>query len=203
MRARSIPTPLDRDDLDLGFATFLLNRCNRSGILNARPIGGLQQDGYWKIDARFNSVDLANRVRTIGAYRDRVSVTQLDARDFIAGVACADVLLYVDPPYLGQGDDLYMDMLRPEDHAELAALLRTCRSPWLLTYDADKRITDELYVGMRAVEFDIAHTAQRQHVGFEYAVFGPNVVIPNLEVLGATQARWVTPGDGRYSSKSI
>ena len=33
------------DDLTLGFATFYLNRTNRSGILDARPIGGLDQTG--------------------------------------------------------------------------------------------------------------------------------------------------------------
>jgi D12 class N6 adenine-specific DNA methyltransferase len=39
--------------LRLGFATFYLNRCNRSGIIASDgPIGGLDQRGKWKIDAR-------------------------------------------------------------------------------------------------------------------------------------------------------
>jgi DNA adenine methylase len=49
---RKIP----RSDLDIGFATFYLNRCNRSGILSAGPIGGYNQRGKWKIDCRFNKV---------------------------------------------------------------------------------------------------------------------------------------------------
>lgn len=32
--------PDGTSDLDLGFATFFLNRTNRYGILSARPIGG-------------------------------------------------------------------------------------------------------------------------------------------------------------------
>jgi len=40
------------DDLELGFSTFFLNRTNRSGIVGARPIGGLGQGGAWKLDAR-------------------------------------------------------------------------------------------------------------------------------------------------------
>ncbi|MCP5050901.1 MAG: DNA adenine methylase, partial [bacterium] len=41
--------------LSLGFATFFLNRCNRSGIIySAGPIGGIEQAGNWKIDVRFN-----------------------------------------------------------------------------------------------------------------------------------------------------
>ena len=41
------------DILQLGFATFFLNRCNKSGILLANPIGGINQTGQDKIDARF------------------------------------------------------------------------------------------------------------------------------------------------------
>ena len=40
--------------LELGFATFFLNRCNRSGILKGGVIGGQSQSGMWKLDARFN-----------------------------------------------------------------------------------------------------------------------------------------------------
>ena len=48
--------------LQLGFATFYLNRCNRSGIIaSGGPIGGLDQTGKWKIDARFNRSELAQR----------------------------------------------------------------------------------------------------------------------------------------------
>ena len=39
---------------ELGFAAFYLNRTNRSGIINGGPIGGMQQDGQWNLDARFN-----------------------------------------------------------------------------------------------------------------------------------------------------
>jgi DNA adenine methylase len=185
--------PTDVADMELGFATFLLNRCNRSGILSARPIGGLQQAGAWKIDARFNRTELAERVRFLGSYRNRVIVTQSDARVFIRDLdgMGADVLVYVDPPYLVQGNDLYLDTLTLGDHAELAKLLRESRFPWLLTYDADERVTEVLYAGLRAAEFRIAHTAQRQHVGSEYVVFGSRLNVPGLDVLGATHARWI------------
>jgi DNA adenine methylase len=185
--------PEGHSDLDLGFSTFLLNRCNRSGILTARPIGGLDQSGEWKIDARFNRANLAERVRFLGQYRRRVSITQQDAREFIRTLQPmgANVLVYVDPPYLVQGDGLYLDALTIEDHAEVAKLLRSCRFPWLLTYDAHERVTEDLYEGLRTAEFDISHTAQVQHVGSEYAVFGPELVVPSLDVLEKANARWI------------
>ncbi len=46
----------DLDPLDLGFATFYLNRTNRSGVLRGGIIGGLKQAGTYKMDARFNKV---------------------------------------------------------------------------------------------------------------------------------------------------
>src|ERR1035438_7770749 len=51
----ALQNPRDHDDLDLGFAMFFLNRTNRSGILNGGIIGGRDQTGPWKIDARYNA----------------------------------------------------------------------------------------------------------------------------------------------------
>lgn len=193
--ARSIHLdPVASEPFELGFATFLLNRWNRSGIINARPIGGLTQDGPWKIDARFNREDLARRVEFIGEYASRIRVTQLDARDFIGRLETEHptALTYVDPPYLAQGDDLYYDSLTSADHNELAMQLRRSNLRWFLTYDVDLRITQELYPDLRCAKFRIAHTAQRQHVGREYAIFGRSTVVPDLDILRRAQADWIT-----------
>ena len=65
----------DYDDLALGFATFFLNRTNRSGILNGGIIGGRDQSGPWKIDARFNVPELIFRIESIAKLRGRMSRT--------------------------------------------------------------------------------------------------------------------------------
>ncbi len=173
--------PQGRSDRELGFATFFLNRCNRSGILRARPIGGLDQSGKWKIDARFNREALVERIKYLGSFSAGVSLSELDARDFIEGLEGqgSDVLLYVDPPYLVQGDRLYLDSLTRDDHAELAAVLRGTKLQWFLTYDADRRVTEELYKGFRCAEFSIFHTAQIQRMGVEYAVFSDSIALPD------------------------
>ncbi|PCK23253.1 DNA adenine methylase [Rhodococcus qingshengii] len=193
-RAREVyNSPEDRDDLSLGFATFFLNRCNRSGILTARPIGGMEQAGKWTLDARFNRESLIDRVGFVGGFRDQVTVTGLDARDFLGDLDehGDDVLVYVDPPYLVQGEQLYMNSLSSKDHATLAAQLRNSDLKWLLTYDADRRVTDELYAGHRCVEFDIAHTAAIQHVGVEYAVFSESVALTDHAIMRRGDARWL------------
>jgi DNA adenine methylase len=186
-------SPTGASDLDLGFATFFLNRCNRSGILSARPIGGLQQEGLWKIDARFNRSNLAERVRFLSQYRERVRITQLDARTFLDDLSASRTyaLAYVDPPYLVQGAALYMGSLSAEDHADLADHLRASSIPWFLTYDAHERVTTKLYTGLRTVQFNIAHTAQVQHVGSEYAVFSDGLELPAMDLIPRGQARWI------------
>lgn len=187
-------SPSDGDDLQLGYATFFLNRCNRSGILTARPIGGLNQAGKWKIGARFNRADLAARVRRLGQYRRRVEVTQLDGREFMENVESlgSKVFAYVDPPYIVQGEDLYLNSLSYDDHRLLADHLRESATPWMLTYDVSERVTEELYAGLRVAQFDIAHTAQRQHIGSELAVFSPLLDVSSLQLLRGANASWVS-----------
>ena len=69
--------------LELGFATFFLNRCNRSGILKAGPIGGQKQNGNYRIDCRFNKDRLIPLLRKIYDNRNRIDVTNLNAEEFI------------------------------------------------------------------------------------------------------------------------
>jgi DNA adenine methylase len=175
------------DELDLGFSTFFLNRTNRSGILDARPIGGLGQSGTWKIDARFNRRALATRVRTLGQYRNRVTVEEQDGVIVTGKYLSSRHLLYADPPYLVRGSDLYLDTLTWDDHERLASVLSGSRERWMVTYDHDPRVRD-LYAGFRCAEFELAHTAARQHVGREYAVFSTTLAIDSLLGLGRSGA---------------
>lgn len=187
-------TPSAHDDMQLGYSTFFLNRCNRSGILTARPIGGLDQTGKWKIDARFNRAELAARVRLLGQYRRRVQVTQMDGRKFLEDIEPlgSKVFAYVDPPYIVQGEDLYLDSLSYDDHRLLADHLRGCSTPWMLTYDVSERITEDLYSRLRMARFDIAHTAQRQHIGSEVVVFSPLLDVSSIQLLRGANASWIS-----------
>src|SRR6266852_12994 len=69
----------EHDDVSLGFATFFLNRTNRSGILNGGVIGGRDQTGPWKIDARYNADELIFRIESIAKMRRRIKLTRSDA----------------------------------------------------------------------------------------------------------------------------
>jgi DNA adenine methylase len=65
-RQRSVYDDRDSADLtDLGFAALFLNRTNRSGIISGGVIGGKDQTGAWKLDARFTKPELINRIKRV------------------------------------------------------------------------------------------------------------------------------------------
>jgi DNA adenine methylase len=192
-RQREVYLARPDDDVALGFALFFLNRTNRSGILDARPIGGYDQSGRWKIDARFDKDRLTQRIRALAQYQSRVLVEEVDGIDLISKfVGEADSFIYADPPYLEKGDHLYLDTLDWEDHVRLSALLRQ-GGRWFLTYDADPRVTEDLYAGLRCAEFSLSHSAAVQHVGREFAVFAPALQVTTLDGLGDAGAAFVAP----------
>lgn len=132
----------------LGRAFFYLNRTNRSGILNAGVIGGQSQTGRYKIDARFNRKTLAGRVGAIGDLRSAIEVTALDGRTVIQQHARKkSSFLYIDPPYVHAGSQLYLNAFDGRDHAALAdAVNRITKAHWIVTYDQSPFI-ERLYAG--------------------------------------------------------
>ncbi len=191
-RQRTIYLNGSADDLTLGFATFFLNRCNRSGILTARPIGGLDQSGRWKIDARFNRADLVSRIRLIADHGSQIRVSQQPAIDFLLTLnrRKKPILLYVDPPYVAKGEELYMSSHSWTDHQDLAAALDRTRHPWILTYDFDERIR-RLYSSSRCLSYSISHTAQSQKVAREFMLFGRGLRVGDLVVASGRAGNWV------------
>ncbi len=130
--------------LELGFATFFLNRCNFSGCLTANPIGGIHQRGQWRMDARFNKADMISRIQTIARYKKRIQITNLDALELMQSEARQYDFIYLDPPYYGPGKYLYKNYLAPDGHERLAAVLNDTSASWLMSYDRSP-VIESLY----------------------------------------------------------
>ncbi|GAA1590176.1 DNA adenine methylase [Kribbella sancticallisti] len=150
------------DDATLGFATFYLNRTNRSGVLNGGPIGGLDQTGNYKIDARFNRDALSERIRVISLYADKIKVLSTDGAQVIRKYAGnKNVFIYADPPYFEKAGSLYMNAFNSCDHQALATVLnRRSDRNWVLTYDNVPRVA-ELYPDRRRQTFGLYYSAHR------------------------------------------
>lgn len=164
------------DPLDLGFATFYLNRTNRSGVLRGGIIGGLGQAGSYTMDARFNRVTLRARIERLAEHRSKVCVTHQDGvvrlRHWLPK---ENVFAYVDPPYYAKGSFLYLNSLNDRQHAGLAALLNgLADSNWVLTYDIAEAI-QALYEARTTLDFNLHYSAHRREVASEFMVVSNTV----------------------------
>lgn len=181
-------TPNKHSLIKVGFATFYLNRCNRSGIImNAGPIGGSDQSGNYKIDARFNRTELALRVRQIAENRTRITTSNKDAleilSDFENQTERTRRLVYLDPPYYVQGGKLYLNSYKKTDHATVAELLRKGISyPWIMTYDNVPEIRD-LYIWACCRDFDLKYSAYKSRIGNELLIAPESLAMPQFDTI--------------------
>lgn len=159
--------------LELGFATFFLNRTNRSGILNAGPIGGHAQLGKWKMDARFNRKTLSDKIKLIASYKERIKVSNINGLQLIEEYAPHESsFFYIDPPYFVKGAELYLNAFKSDDHEDLAHVLNKYKDvKWVLTYDSVPEIR-QLYKNRNYAPFDLNYSAHHDtKSGSEIMVF--------------------------------
>lgn len=180
-RAKEIMSNPASEGLALGFATFFLNRTNRSGILNGGAIGGKEQTGPWKLDARYNKPDLIERIRRIAMRRNRIELSNLDAIEFLRngrGRWPAKTLVYLDPPYYEKGRDLYYNFYKHDDHANVAfAVHELSEVRWIVSYD-DVMPIHELYGADNCLQYTIGYSARDRIRGAEAMFFSSGLTVP-------------------------
>ena len=169
---------------DLGFSTFFLNRTNRSGIIRAGVIGGKNQDGAWRLDARFNRRELVERIQALRAFRKQVSLYNFDAAAFLQQVLTTlprDALVYLDPPYFVKGHGLYENHYSLADHEKIADLVQAkVKHPWLVSYDDVAEICS-LYAKCGSLTYSVSYSAQARYLGAEVMFFSRSLGIPVVE----------------------
>ena len=179
-----LTSPDNASDLELGFAMFFLNRTHRSGILNGGVIGGRDQSGKWKIDARYNKADLIRRIERIAAARRRIELTNLDAVQFVQSKNASwpdKTLVYLDPPYYEKGSQLYYDFYSNKDHLEVAQAVRSLsKVRWLVSYD-DVLPIQEMYSGTQTLQYTIGYSAREVLRGREAMFFSDGLIVPEVE----------------------
>jgi DNA adenine methylase len=161
--------------LELGFSTFFLNRTNRSGIIKAGVIGGLQQTGNYLLDCRYPKESLIKKIKDIGARRADIVLTNVDAAQFIDEYLPeidGPCLVNIDPPYYVKGKGLYQNFFLHDDHYRLYQSVRHIQQPWIVTYDDTPEICD-IYSEFKPTSFDLTYTAQTKRKGSEVIIHNP------------------------------
>ena len=168
--------------LERGFATLFMNRTNHSGILKGGVIGGREQSGAYKLDARFLREQLCSRLELIGRHGGAIHVYEEDAYELLVRSSQFlpdKSLSYLDPPYYVKGSGLYRNFYAHADHVQIAQLLSSShfRRPWAVSYDNVEEIR-EMYAYARSFAYGLNYTAQRRYVGSEVMFFSDYLKLP-------------------------
>lgn len=165
-------------EMERGFATFFLNRCNVSGIINGGPIGGKNQKGQYKLDARFNKKESINKIMKIYQNRNNIRFYNMDALEFLNNIVeqfdINNVLLNIDPPYVNKGPRLYKNSYTQADHTALAAKIQRLPHKWIVTYDECNLIYD-LYSLYRKEIITLNYSMGGAKSGKELMIYGDSI----------------------------
>lgn len=176
----------DKYSFELGFATFYMNRTNRSGIIKGGIIGGQEQSGQWKMDARFNREDLIKRIQEIAARKDNIKLYNKDIKSFIINYIPLyedNALTYFDPPYFKKGKQLYMNFFRFEDHKQIESTIReNVNCDWIITYDDAPEIKS-IYAPYCMSLYDLNYSVSKKCKASELMIFKDGIEIPSDELL--------------------
>ena len=171
--------------LDLGFSTFFLNRTNRSGIIRGGVMGGMDQQGEYKIDCRFNKEELKNRILAIAKHKKKIRLYKKDAIKLIDKIEQEsineNVIFYFDPPYYLKAESLYMNHYQYNNHKNVSDRIAQIKNiSWVVSYDNNPNI-QELYKSFDLKEYSFNHSAYKSRVGQEILFFSPKINQPKIE----------------------
>ena len=173
-RQKDIYSSATSYSLDLAFATLFLNRTNRSGLLNAGPIGGYSQAGEWKLDVRFDKETLITKINSIAEHRKNITVYNKEIISLLRNYAPSfgkNVFFYFDPPYYNKGQKLYKNFFSHQDHLRIHDVItQEIAAPWIITYDDVDEIAS-LYDEFSIRKFDLTYSAANKGRSSELMIF--------------------------------
>lgn len=176
--------------LDLAFATLFLNRTNRSGILNAGPIGGYSQSGDWKLNVRFDKKNIISKIVAIAEHKNNIVVYNKDIISLLQNYVPKwgnNTFFYFDPPYYNKGQKLYKNFLTHYDHQRIRNLIvQKITAPWIITYDDVSEI-ESLYKGFTIKKFDLTYSAANKGRFSELMIFSNMQWCPSQEQLTSSK----------------
>ncbi|HEM3467072.1 DNA adenine methylase [Streptococcus suis] len=169
------------DLLSLGFSTLFLNRTNRSGIIKAGVIGGLKQNGDYKLDCRFNKKKTIEKIKLVASFKKQINLYNMDAEQFIRlNISkTKNSFTFFDPPYYKKGPGLYTNFYNHYDHLQLSNTIKKYmyNKKWILTYDLADEIF-EMYKEFRNEKYYLNYSVTKPSKGIEYIFYSQNLNLP-------------------------
>lgn len=175
------------DYLSLWFSTLYLNRTNISGIINAWVIGGIEQNWNYKMNCRFNKIDIIKKIRKIAEHRDNIILYNMDAVELIRMLKkkkTTNMIFYFDPPYYLKGSSLYLNHYNKQQHIDVAnEIMKIKNKSWIVSYDNTPEI-ESIYSRVpntHIKKYSFNHSAYKAKEGKEILFFSKNITSSVLE----------------------
>jgi DNA adenine methylase len=106
------------------------------GVLAGGPQGGRRQESCCPINARWNPARMSRKIlKTHDLFNEfYVRCMCTDYASVMKGIS-KQTVLYLDPPYFGQGKHLYQHSFSLAQHIALSEALKRLNCRWFLSYD--------------------------------------------------------------------
>ncbi|HBI6208325.1 TPA: DNA adenine methylase [Listeria monocytogenes] len=175
-----------QNSLEGAFATFFLNRTNVSGIISGGPIGGMNQTGKYKIDCRFNKVDLIRKIRLISDRRENITLYRKDALELIdiinENYDTDSTLIFFDPPYYVQGKNLYLSFYSNNSHKKLFEKIGILNDfYWITTYDYAPQISEIYHNVDQKYEYELSYSVNKKRKAKEFMFASEKIKIDSFD----------------------
>lgn len=137
------------NNIEAAWTTLLVNRLAYSGISKANPLGGRNGTNE-QLLSRWNPTKLIKSIQHIASFSKQIEIHCTDAFEFmVESYWDNNGLLFLDPPYVNKGADLYNIAMTIEQHETLAFHLEqlyqgVSGANVVVTYDYNK-ITDDMF----------------------------------------------------------
>lgn len=151
----------DLGDLRQGFRKLALHRMSYSGLgaMSGGPLGGRNQSGEYNVGCRWNAETIKSDIRKLSNRLNRFDNIRITCGDFgpLITDAPESSFIYLDPPYVEKGPELYKHCMSDDDHSRLAKCLRETAPRWVLSYD-DHDMIRTLYDWAEISEIELTYT---------------------------------------------
>lgn len=126
---------------------------------------------FSKINARFNKTDLIDRIEKIYQRKQNIEIYNLDGIVFLKQMnrKHRNIFIYIDPPYVIKGSNLYLNFYTESDHAALAEMVKKLRKEWLISYD-NCDLINSLYYSYSRISYKLAQGTSNK-IGEEMLIF--------------------------------
>ncbi|MEI2358807.1 DNA adenine methylase [Mesobacillus zeae] len=127
---------------EAAWSLLLVNRLAYSGIYKANPLGGRRGMQHHLL-SRWNPKNLIMRIRKIHSLSRSIQIFNKDACDIIEEMYwSSNTTMFLDPPYVQKGKQLYRCFYEENDHIKLNVLLESLYQGFpgadiILCYDND------------------------------------------------------------------